>query len=363
MDIYTEKGGLGPNVAIGTYTIGDTIKVFIRVSQNCTLEEDLITPDGSVWLRMKGPVTGGTIIDYVDTQYPTGNWTLLVKAVSGVTSASDTAAFEVIDKEPYIYPKKQPLKLDNVSTIEEARFDGKVVSVYRYPVGYVHGWDILIDRVYFGPDIGNLTVQTQLIDIARSPDSPPGYLDYNITLGDRVEVYGLVYQKDNDTSVKLNGSENYYIKTLRTLYRSPEIVIFTREVFPSNLTAKIDGIAVPGSRNVTLTKVNWSWGDGQSSDQQFPATHTYAELGTYIILIKAFQSDGLSTTKSLSITLPTSILSESTRRGGFSMTGELWITSLAAITIAFVLISILTIRFRIRRLSKSGSRNKLSDAR
>jgi hypothetical protein len=290
-DIYTEKGGLGSNVTIGTYTIGDTIKVFILVDQNCTLEEDLITPGGSVWLRMKGSVTNRTIIDYVDTQYPIGNWTLLVKAVSGGTSASDTAAFEIIDKEPYICPKKQPLKLDNVSAIEEARFEGKVVRVYRYPVGYVHGWDILVDRVYFGPDIGNLTVQTQVTDIARSPDSPPGYLDYNITLGDRVEVYGLVYQKDNDTSVKLNGSENYYIKTLRTLYRSPEIVIFTREVFPNNLTAKIDGIAVSGSRNVTLTKVNWSWSDGQSSDQQFPATHTYTELGTYIILIKAFQSD------------------------------------------------------------------------
>ncbi|MBS7622276.1 hypothetical protein KEJ39_01195 [Candidatus Bathyarchaeota archaeon] len=38
-DVYTEKGGLGPTVSIGTYTISDTINVSILVEQDCILEE------------------------------------------------------------------------------------------------------------------------------------------------------------------------------------------------------------------------------------------------------------------------------------------------------------------------------------
>ncbi len=165
-------------------------------------------------------------------------------------------------------------------------------------------------------------------------------------MGDRVEVYGLVNQKDGQgVRVTLNGSENYYIKKLSTLYYSPEIILFTREVFSNNLTVRINGIALPGSQNTTITNVYWNWGDGQYSDQRFPATHAYARVGTYVILIKAFQSDGLSTTKSLSISVQENAFTETSAE----ITPEglgLWTASLMGIAIAIVLGSLAVIRFR-----------------
>lgn len=386
VDIYTEKGGRGLNVPIGTYTVGDTIKVYIYVSRNCTIEFDLITPDGSVWNRMYGPVNNGTMIDYVNAQYPIGKWAFFVKAKAGTESASDTAAFVVIEKEPYICTKTPSLNLDIATRIDEARFNGKVVGVYLYPAGDVHSWDIFVDKMFFGPDIRNLTVKVQLMGITRMPNFPPGYVDYGITLGDAVEVYGLVQKDGRGTFVILNGFENYYIKKSSTICQSPEIILFTREVSADNLTVRIDGIAMPGSQNTTITSVNWNWGDGQSSDQQFPATHTYAAIGNYVILIKASQSDGLSVTESLSISVPENILTAhtdttiptavtcglttvetitrtetltgTTPETGFSMTRELWAASLVATIVAVTLSSIVIVRSAMRKPPKSDRLNK-----
>jgi len=217
--------------------------------------------------------------------------------------------------------------------------------------------------VYFGPDIRNSTVQVHLTAIDRSRDSPPGYLDYSITLGDQVEVYGVVTEKyGKNISVELNGFENYYIKTLKTLYESPEIIIFTREVFARNLTVRIDGIAVPGIQSATINNVTWNWGDGKSSDQKFPVTHTYTSPGNYIITIKAFQNNGLSTSKSLSISVPNDIVFESknttietatsnlTRVETTTNTAASCTIPLVVITLTAVLASIMTIRFRMKKL-------------
>jgi hypothetical protein len=356
VDIFTEKEGRGSNASIGTYRIGDTIKVFIFVSHNCTIKIDLITPDSSIWNLMYGPIQNGTIIEYIDAQYPVGKWILSVK-IEDKNSAYDTATFEVIEKEAYT--KTHIHELRNIGTIEEARFSGKVVRVHHYPVGGVYGWDILVTKTDFGLEVTNHTILTRLFDIARLPDSPPGYLDATITLGDQVEVYGLLTQKDGEIFVSLNGFENYYIKTLKTIYESPELILFTKEVPRQNFTVRIDGIAIPGSQNVSITNINWNWGDGQSLDQEFPATHTYSKSGSYVIVIKAFQSDGLSTAKSLSISVPknissnltnttvTGILNEPNPHEEFSMTEKLWTTFLVAIITIFV--SILIIRSRIKK--------------
>jgi hypothetical protein len=240
--------------------------------------------------------------------------------------------------------------------------------------------------MFFGPDIRNLTVKVQLMGITRMPNFPPGYVDYGITLGDTVEVYGLLQKAGGDTFVTLNGFENYYIKKLSTLCQSPEIILFAREVSAENLTVRIDGIAMPGSQNTTITSVNWNWGDGQSSDQKFPATHTYAAIGNYVILIRASQSDGLSVTESLSITVPENILTPHTHttiptaatcglttvetitktetltgtkpETGFSMTRELWAASLVATIVAVTLASIVIVRIAMRKPPKSDRLDK-----
>jgi hypothetical protein len=347
-DIYTENAGQGPNVPIGTFTIGDTIRYFVFLNQNCTIEQDVITPDGSTWLRMAGPVNNGTMIEYFDVQYPTGKWAFSVKAQKGAATASDTAVFYVVDKSSYTSTKTTAF--NNVTTIEEARFDGKVVLVYHYPVGGVSTWDILVQKMYFGPEIGNLTIRVQALAITYTLGYPSGYVDNAIKLGDQVEVYGLVSQKGNDTSVTLNGSEDYYIKKLSTLDQSPEIILFSRQVFPNNLTIRIEGIAISGNENSSITNVNWNWGDGQSSDQQFPGTHTYAKVGTYVITIKVLQSDGLATIKSISISVQENSFAQNptTQWAGSSVTTEIW-TVLVAVVLVIVFVSFMFMRFRTKK--------------
>jgi formylglycine-generating enzyme required for sulfatase activity len=46
----------------------------------------------------------------------------------------------------------------------------------------------------------------------------------------------------------------------------------------------------------TITRINWQWGDGQSDDQWFPATHTYVLSGTYPITVTAYDDQGSTTT-------------------------------------------------------------------
>jgi len=211
VDIYSDKGGQGSNKTMGTYTIGDTVKFYIYISGNSTIQETIITPDGSVRLRMAGQVNSGTIIDYFDTEYPTGKWAISVKAQVGDRMASDTASFEVVDRQPYICTKTS---LFNTSgRTGETRFIGKVVKTYRYPVGGVHSWDVQVDNVYFGPDIRNQTVHVQILTATYTLGYPPGHFEENITLGDQVAVYGSL----NGQSVSVNGSVNYYIVKLSTL--------------------------------------------------------------------------------------------------------------------------------------------------
>jgi len=211
VDIYSDHGGQGPNKTMGTYIIGDAVKFYIYISRNSTIQETILTPDGSVWFRMGGPMNAGTIIDYFDTQYPTGKWAISVKAQAGNEIVSDIAPFEVVDKQPYTCTKTS---LFNTSgNTGETKFTGKVVKTYVYPVGGVHSWDVQVDSVYFGPDIRNQTVHVQILAVTYTLGHPPGYLDENITLGDEVAVYGLL----NEQSISVNGSGNYYVEKLSTL--------------------------------------------------------------------------------------------------------------------------------------------------
>ena len=50
-----------------------------------------------------------------------------------------------------------------------------------------------------------------------------------------------------------------------------------------------------------ITRVNWNWGDGVIEDHAVPNTHTYAGAGSSTITVTAFQSDGQSTTRSMTV--------------------------------------------------------------
>jgi len=145
------------------------------------------------------------------TQYSTGRWAISVEAQAEDRIVSDIASFEVVDKQPYICTKTS--SFNTSGSPGETRFTGKVVKTYHYSVGGVHGRDVQVDKVYFGPDIRNQTVHVQILAITRTLGNPSGYLEENITLGDEVAVYGLL----NGQSISVNGSVNYYVVKLSTL--------------------------------------------------------------------------------------------------------------------------------------------------
>jgi PKD repeat protein len=66
---------------------------------------------------------------------------------------------------------------------------------------------------------------------------------------------------------------------------------------------EINGAATPGVSGTTITKTHWEWGDGNQEDHGFPASHVYSKDGTYTLAVTSYQSDGLSATKSTTITL------------------------------------------------------------
>jgi hypothetical protein len=94
----------------------------------------------------------------------------------------------------------------------------------------------------------------------------------------------------------------------------PSLTLFSPQI--SALTVTINGVTMPGSQGTTISRIHWDWGDGNSEDHWFPASHTYAGGGTYTISVTSHQSDGLSTSSSVkvvpqsrpSITVPPSSL-------------------------------------------------------
>jgi len=81
----------------------------------------------------------------------------------------------------------------------------------------------------------------------------------------------------------------------------PDLTLYQPEI--NGLTVAINGVATPGTVGASITRIHWDWGDGNSEDYWFPASHTYGSGGTYQITATAYQSDGLSTTRSVTVTV------------------------------------------------------------
>ena len=65
----------------------------------------------------------------------------------------------------------------------------------------------------------------------------------------------------------------------------------------------MDGVVFPGAHGTTITRIRWDWGDGDSEDHWFAASHTYDQPGEYEITVTAYQSDGSYSTETKQISL------------------------------------------------------------
>jgi len=81
----------------------------------------------------------------------------------------------------------------------------------------------------------------------------------------------------------------------------PSLTLYEPEI--DGLTVTVNGVTTPGTPGASITRLHWDWGDGHEEDHWFPASHTYAEAGIYTITVTSYQSDGLSTTKSITVTV------------------------------------------------------------
>jgi hypothetical protein len=90
--------------------------------------------------------------------------------------------------------------------------------------------------------------------------------------------------------------------TPRPSCQPPSLDLFNPGV--DGLAVNVNGVTKPGCSDVTVTRTHWDWGDGQSGDYWFPASHTYSSGGTYTITVTSYQSDEQSTTRSVTVIVP-----------------------------------------------------------
>ncbi len=84
----------------------------------------------------------------------------------------------------------------------------------------------------------------------------------------------------------------------------PPFLILHPTVSPQSDSVTVEGSVSPGTAGTTITRITWDWGDGAVEDHDVPNTHTYAEAGSYAITVTAYQNDGESATRSVTISMP-----------------------------------------------------------
>jgi hypothetical protein len=88
------------------------------------------------------------------------------------------------------------------------KFNGTAIEYFEASMpGALWGWIVSVDEVISGPQ----PCSNQLNVTLQAVPPPWGYMDPNITEGDKVEVYGDYYEDQDGCGVSLVGSEDYYI--------------------------------------------------------------------------------------------------------------------------------------------------------
>lgn len=81
----------------------------------------------------------------------------------------------------------------------------------------------------------------------------------------------------------------------------PTVTLYTPTT--DGLSVSQNGITEPGSSNCTVTQINWAWGDGTTETSWFPASHTYADKGTYTITVTSVQNNSQTASASTNVTV------------------------------------------------------------
>lgn len=67
--------------------------------------------------------------------------------------------------------------------------------------------------------------------------------------------------------------------------------------------ATLNGQTAPGCNEAQLACLAWEWGDGAADVQAFPARHTFAAPGVYVVTARSYDSLGQSASQQVSVTI------------------------------------------------------------
>ena len=147
---------------------------------------------------------------YVDGSLVIDKWFNQV-ATTYTADVDLTAGTHTIIVEYYEYDQTAVAKLSWVKDDgKEVKFTGTATD-YWVSGGQIHHWTVLVDEVISGPQPCEDQVDITVYDFEFPP--PWGYVDPNLNIGDRVEVYGRYYD-GHCSAMHLHGSTDYYIKKI-----------------------------------------------------------------------------------------------------------------------------------------------------
>ncbi|MCS7103449.1 MAG: PKD domain-containing protein [Candidatus Korarchaeum sp.] len=281
-DIWSERGGEGPNFTCGYVKVGENVTFSFKVSSPMYVRIVIVKPDGSeIEIMKNSQVFPGVIHKFYQVFVDPGM--RVIKLIGGVSGNV----------------------LDYCTVHVVTSFTGG--DVWTDAGGRGHG----IEGGHFtsGTPFGvwlklNVTAEVRLV-----LQDPRGR-ESTIFSG------SLEREKSRRIILELNEVGNYTVKLMqgnRILDYCVISVIKPAEGYPPSIRISsislngnrvlVEGETVPGTPGEEL-KILWDWGDGFTEEGPFPRSHVYKQSGVYTIRIIAKQSDGLSANFTYTILIP-----------------------------------------------------------
>ncbi len=271
-DVWSDRGGEGPNVSCGHYRVGEEVTLYFKVSNVMYIELYIIRPDGSRIRLMNVSMAGPGVV------YKTPP-ILLMDEGPRVVQLIGARSHQILDSCKF-YVTKEVVGGD-VWTDEGGKGRGTPGGTFP-PLKPIR----VAIRV-------NSTAEVELRAITSKGEQIifKGQLEAN-----KVRYVYLEALQEGVITLELLH-DGKVLDTCRLLITLPTEqnppLLEVDGVTVSGLTVTVNGKVEPGTPNTTVN-LRWMWGDGTEEEGGFPKSHTYNRGGRYTITIVAEQSDGLS---------------------------------------------------------------------
>lgn len=285
-DIWSDRGGEGPNVTCGYVKLGENVTLFFEVSSPMYVRMIIVRPDGSEVEMMKNS-----------------------QVFPGITYRFH---------QMFVEPGMRIIKLLGGAS-------GRVLDYCTlHVVTSLAGGDVWTDaggRGY-GIDGGSFTAGTPFGVWLRLNVTSEARLILQDPRGKESVLFSGTLEGERSRRIILELSElgNYTLRLMqgnRILDYCVISLVKPVERFPPSIRissislndsrVRVEGEAIPGSPGKEL-KIIWDWGDGSVEEGPFPRSHEYAGSGHFTIRIIVKQSDGLSANFTYALFVPPKVV-------------------------------------------------------